>query len=77
MSDSCEERVRIPGIIHMEGEEDTDKLNDETIRSLKLNIPLKIAVDGVETGNNFVPLGKGKQKPAWVSPCSKYTRYNS
>ena len=50
MSDSCEERVRIPGIIHMEGEEEgTDKLNDETIRSLKLNIPLKIAVDGAET----------------------------
>ena len=26
MSDSCEERVRIPGIIHMEGEEDTDQV---------------------------------------------------
>ena len=73
MSDSVEERVRIPGIIHMEGE-DSDKLNVETVRSLKLNIPLKIAVDGAETGNNFVPLGKGKQKPSWVSPCSKYVR---
>ena len=76
MSDSCEERVRIPGIIHMEGEEEeSDKLNVETVRSLKLNIPLKIAVDGAETGNNFVPLGKGKQKPpSWVSPSSKYAR---
>ena len=75
MSDSVEERVRIPGIIHMEGEEEgSDKLDVETVRSLKLNIPLKIAVDGAETGSNFVPLGKGKQKPSWVSPCSKYAR---
>ena len=76
MTDSCEERVRIPGIIHMEGEEeDTVKLSVETVRDLKLNIPLKIAVDGAETGNNYVHLGKGKQKPSWVSPCSKYVRY--
>ena len=73
MSDSCEERVRIPGIIHMEGEE-AENLNVETLRSLKLNIPLKIAVDVAETGSNFVPISKGKQKPSWVSPCSKYVR---
>ena len=73
MSDSCEERVRIPGIIHMEGEE-AENLDVETLRSLKLNIPLKIAVDVAETGNNFVPISKGKQKPSWVSPCSKYVR---
>ena len=73
MSDSCEERVRIPGIIHMEGEE-AENLDVETLRSLKLNIPLKIAVDVAETGNNFVTISKGKQKPSWVSPCSKYVR---
>ena len=73
MSDSCEERVRIPGIIHMEGE-DAENLDVETLRSLKLNIPLKIAVDVAETGNTFVPISKGKQKPSWVSPCSKYVR---
>ena len=66
MSESnLEERVRMPGMINMENEEnehpDTDK-----VKNLKLNIPLSIAVDDSGT------VSKGRQKHSMVlSPCSK------
>ena len=67
MSESnLEERVRVPGMINMENG-DGDPLDTDKVRSLKLNIPLKIAVD------DSVSVGKARHKPPsmMLSPCSK------
>ena len=47
MSDSCEERVRIPGIIHMEGEEeDTDQVILSSHWSGLLNLMMTVRMEG-------------------------------
>ena len=65
-SNAAEERVRMPGMISMENGDDEDHLDTDKVRNLRLNIPLKIAVD--DNG----PVLKGRQKLSMVlSPCSK------
>ena len=77
MSNSCEEKVRVPGIINMESSEegdnkDEDGLDSDKVKNLRLNIPLKIAVDNTMVDSSSI-LSQAllKHKPAWVSPSPK------
>jgi len=71
MTERSEEPVRLPGIINMEME--ADKLDPEKVRNLRLNIPLRISVDGCSASLDGGPLstGKVKHKNPWVSPGPK------
>ena len=71
MTERSEEPVRLPGIINMEME--ADKLDPEKVRNLRLNIPLRISVDGCSASLDGGPLstGKVKHKNPWVSPIPK------
>ena len=68
-SDASDERVRVPGMISMESSEtsagDHDHDTEDRVKSLKLNVPLKISVDD---GSRL------KQKSGLLSPCSKFGR---
>ena len=67
-SDASDERVRVPGMISMESSETSagDHDTEDRVKSLKLNVPLKISVDD---GSRL------KQKSGLLSPCSKFGRY--
>ena len=69
-SDASDERVRVPGMISMESSETSagDHDTEDRVKSLKLNVPLKISVDD---GSRL------KQKSGLLSPCSKFGRYKS
>ena len=76
MSNSCEEKVRVPGIINMESSEegdnkDGDNLDSDKVKNLRLNIPLKIAVDNTMDSSTILSQALLKHKPAWVSPSPK------
>ena len=79
MSNSCEEKVRVPGIINMESSEEGEENNKEEenldsdkVKNLRLNIPLKIAVDNTMVDSSSI-LSQAllKHKSAWVSPSPK------
>ena len=74
MSDTNEERVRVPGIIHMGDTGDQVPGGDHSGQcdQTRLTTPLKIAVDNVMV-DTFTTGSRLKQKPAWVSPLSKFS----